>query len=714
MKLLEYVRQVGILILLLFFISCQKESDMSEKGYLKLNLSQDKELIVVGTKAEPEPIYKVSVLDAKGAKVASYDNHNDLVDNPLELKAGRYTVIASTGEDGGYAAFEKPVYQGSDEIEVVAGRTSVAEVVCTLSQVKVTVKCSEQVTDAFSKVIVTVTNHTDFTDGSRNLIYSSENGIAEDGTIGKEGYFQCTGSLKYSIYLINKNNEISNGDVFGAFSNVKAKEHYILNLTLGGNDEGGAIVPGIGVDDSTNDQEYNVVVNLNKKAKPAFSTNGFNLDNVVYVSVGSTLTWKINVLAKAGIERLTLAHNSTVLSGKGIPASFNLLNLDNASKTAINNAGIAWSGVVAGTKESMTLDFSALLSSLPLGDYKFTINALDKQAQEVTEEFNFKIIPSVETSTISAEAWGRHAFLYGIYNTEAQPAGLGFEYRKESESSWKKITDSLTVSGMNYSVKVKGLEPRTKYIFRAISDKEPSNEIEFTTLGADQIPNMNFDSWYKDGKHWYPNASANDFWWDSGNKGANTLSEVNPTQPSTDVAVTGTDKKCAMLKSSTAAGQFAAGSLFLGEFVKATLSPLGATLKWGREYNCKPLSLKGYYNYTPVAINKTKAPYTDKEGTMDICQIYVVLADWPGSKFDVSTGDGKFIDIDNDPYIIAYGSLENNASTNGWKKFEIPIEYRNKRIPTTCVIVCSSSKYGDYFTGGVGSTLYVDEFEFTF
>lgn len=705
------IKLIIVMMIAAISFSCQKENGMSERGYLKLNIDRDESLIVVGTKSEPEPIYKVSVLDAKGAKVASYDNHNDLADNPLELKAGRYTVIASTGEDGGYAAFEKPVYQGSDEIEVVAGRTSVAEVVCTLSQVKVTVKCSEQVTDAFSKVIVTVTNHTDFTDGSRNLIYSSENGVAEDGTIGKEGYFQCTGSLKYNIYLINKNNEISNGEVFGIFSNVKAKEHYILNLTLGGDDEGGAIVPGIGVDGSTNDQEYDVMVNLNKKAKPAFSTNGFNLDNIAYVSVGSTLTWQINILAKAGIERLALSHNSTVLSGKGIPTSFNLLNLDNASKTAINNAGIAWSGVVAGTKESMTLDFSALLSSLPLGDYKFTISALDKQAQEVTEEFNFKIIPSVETSTISAEAWGRHAFLYGIYNTETQPAGMGFEYRKESESSWKKITDSLTVSGTNYSVKVKGLEPRTKYIFRTISDKEPSNEIEFTTLGADQFYNMNFEKWDGDTN---PNSSGDAKKWDTSNEGAK-LGGLTPTKRSTVVPTGVSSVYSVRMETGSAFGVLAAGSLYIGAF-DALVGIDGAKLNFGMAYDCKPLSLKGYWNYAPATIDKTKSPYTGLKGQNDIANIYVVLADWSDGYFAVNTASNPkvLIDPENDANIIGYGSIEINQNTNGYVKFEIPIEYRNKRTPTTCVIVCSSSKYGDYFTGGVGSTLYVDEFEFTF
>jgi hypothetical protein len=31
-------------------------------------------------------------------------------------------------------------------------------------------------------------------------------------------------------------------------------------------------------------------------------------------------------------------------------------------------------------------------------------------------------------------------------------------------------------------------------------------------------------------------------------------------------------------------------------------------------------------------------------------------------------------------------------------------------VPTYLIVVCSASKYGDYFTGGAGSVLYVDDF----
>ena len=43
--------------------------------------------------------------------------------------------------------------------------------------------------------------------------------------------------------------------------------------------------------------------------------------------------------------------------------------------------------------------------------------------------------------------------------------------------------------------------------------------------------------------------------------------------------------------------------------------------------------------------------------------------------------------------------------------FTLPIQYRDNRQPTYIEIACASSRYGDYFTGGKGSVLLIDEFE---
>lgn len=62
--------------------------------------------------------------------------------------------------------------------------------------------------------------------------------------------------------------------------------------------------------------------------------------------------------------------------------------------------------------------------------------------------------------------------------------------------------------------------------------------------------------------------------------------------------------------------------------------------------------------------------------------------------------------------MIAYGSFESGQSIPQYIPFEIKLDYKStQRIPRYILIVASSSKYGDYFTGGAGSTLWLDDLE---
>ena len=50
-----------------------------------------------------------------------------------------------------------------------------------------------------------------------------------------------------------------------------------------------------------------------------------------------------------------------------------------------------------------------------------------------------------------------------------------------------------------------------------------------------------------------------------------------------------------------------------------------------------------------------------------------------------------------------------------WKEFNIDLKYRTLTTkPTHIIIVCSSSKYGDYFTGSTGSLMYLDDLELVY
>lgn len=344
-----------------------------------------------------------------------------------------------------------------------------------------------------------------------------------------------------------------------------------------------------------------------------------------------------------------------------------------------------------------------------------------------TFTFNVSTISKTQVLLDNANAWSNFAYLSGAVttkdNAQINSDKVKFEYKLKSASEWKSLSSVAGVDNV-FTATLKGLQPNSEYDYRMVYndgvDNYNSEELSFATEEQPTIPNLSFDDWciLKTGvlnnrNTYFAASDGETIFWDSGNEGANTLKDINPTSPEGNDVVKG---KAAKLTSTTAAGQFAAGSLFTGDFGSASISPLGAKLDFGRPFTGRPTQLRGYYKYNPGNIDYIK---TDKvsavsKGDRDICSIYILLADW-NEPFAVSTGDNKFIDI-NDGSIIAYGELSNEltspASMSEYKEFTIDLKYRDlNRKPTYVLIVCSSSKYGDYFTGSTNSVLLLDEFE---
>lgn len=310
-------------------------------------------------------------------------------------------------------------------------------------------------------------------------------------------------------------------------------------------------------------------------------------------------------------------------------------------------------------------------------------------------EWSVKVLQkALSVSMESANAWTYSAGLKAVTNGEGEPA---FEYRKASESDWIRF-DGVNVSGTEVTAVLKNIEPSTGYVARFTNGTETSDEMTFTTGPAENLVNLNFDSWSKGDK--YPNPDGVTIW-DS----ANSSGAAVTTSPSSD-AVSG---YAARLESVSAFGMLAAGNIFTGSFVG--LAGLGAELDWGTPFTGRPVAVKGYYKYSPKAIDKVKDPYKDLEGQMDQCQILVFLADWDGP-FRINTNTKQFVDLDNDKGIIALGQINSSKVDNDYVSFTLPLVYRSStRIPKYLVVAGASSRYGDYFTGGRGSVLLIDEFE---
>ena len=355
--------------------------------------------------------------------------------------------------------------------------------------------------------------------------------------------------------------------------------------------------------------------------------------------------------------------------------------------------------------------------------------SIDPTTRTYTYNVTISTQPKTTLTVSSTNAWAKFAYLEGtaVTTETLESAKMVMEYRQKNTEEWTSL--ATTVEEGTYKAKVEGLTPTTQYECRMVYGEEEyvSEIIEFTTEAATVLYNGNFDSWYKSGKTWYAvtesDFNINGSFWDSSNPGTTTgvgaLVNKNPTQGNSTVLHT-PGGQSAELKSQYASalgiGKFAAASLYSGSF-NSLVGTNGAKIDFGQPFVSRPTALHGWFQYTPVAIDYVggnQPAGTVGKGDMDICSIYIAISK---KKYTVdNTNTETFIQFLTDDNIIAYGELpvEDCVSTNGeWKEFNIKLNYKTLERPSDMyiILVASSSKYGDYFTGGNGSVMYLDDFE---
>ncbi len=314
---------------------------------------------------------------------------------------------------------------------------------------------------------------------------------------------------------------------------------------------------------------------------------------------------------------------------------------------------------------------------------------------------------AVEVGVESVAPWACFANVEGVTNGKGTPT---VEYRKAVDNEWIAYED-ITVSGTKVSATIKGLEPSTEYVVRVSNGEIAGAEVNFTTGAAAQLENLSFDNWYMDGKAWMPNENSGMKIWDTANPGSAGLGIV-PTLPEENVVVKGKAVKMeTLITNILGIKKLAAGNIYTGQFDK--LAGLGAELDWGVPFGARPLALRGYYRYEPVTVDVAEdKDYKHMLGKTDECQIQIFLAEWD-KPFHVNSSKKEFVDKD-DKSIIAFSEFCSSETDSEYKKFTMPIVYNDDRIPTYIIISGCASHYGNYFVGGVGSVLYIDEFELVY
>ena len=321
-------------------------------------------------------------------------------------------------------------------------------------------------------------------------------------------------------------------------------------------------------------------------------------------------------------------------------------------------------------------------------------------------------IAGQRVTTARVDAWTCVAWVYG--EAEAGKANT-VQYRLDGDDEWIDVPDSwVSHSGGSFCGRLTGLSPLTTYEARAVSDNEYGEIIKFTTGAALQLPNSNFDSWWLDGKVWNPWPENGEQYWDTGNKGATTLGPSN-TQP-TDDTPTGTGL-AARLETKFVGigmlGKLAAGNLFAGKYVRT--DGTNGILDFGHPFTDRPTGLSGYMKYTTAPISSVTTGFENLKGRPDTCIIWCALID-ADSPFQIRTNpkDRNLFDPEADN-VIAYGKYETGTDVPAYVPFHFDLVYKDtQRAPKYILVTCSASKYGDYFTGGNGAILFIDDFKLTY
>ena len=212
-------------------------------------------------------------------------------------------------------------------------------------------------------------------------------------------------------------------------------------------------------------------------------------------------------------------------------------------------------------------------------------------------------------------------------------------------------------------------------------------------------------------------------WWATANAGFSMSGQgKTPADFPTSVDSAGVRGNCVKL-TTRSTGMFgktmgmpiAPGNIFIGEFLtaNATKKPLEATRFGLAIVPSKPVSLTGYYKYTPGEVFTNKA-MEEIPGCIDTCAIYSVL-------YEIDPGNFESLDGSNvlsSDRIVLVAQLENPGAVSEWTGFEIPYQefgeniFDRKKLENgeyAITIVASSSKGGEVFEGAVGSTLHIDE-----
>lgn len=665
---------------------------------------------------------KIWISNAKGL-IREYNGISSVPSDGIWLQGGSYLAEAWAG-DSVPASFTARYFKGAKRFVIEAGVSKQVDLTCTLANTAVSVRYDESVDLVLSDICLTV-GHSCGT-------------LEWKGKDDRSGYFMMNSRDKDLTYtLTGKDERGRDYEQSGVIKNAKAATEYVLNVSYTeiGVDTGGTYF------DIEIDENILVVSNdITIMSAPQVIGVYQSLDVPYYAEKGAAerqgfFITATNELASVVVKIDGMDH----ILGESGANNFDILYVHESGNEELHKLlesyGIKHIRVVReDSGDDMKVTFEPeLLNRLDEGEYKITITAIDENNKSGVGSLDIIITDAVvDAKPVAADApttWATQATLTGSV-MKANAENVGFNYRVKGESDWQ-FAEATPLSragwekGAEFSAVLTGLIPGTTYEYTSVATDFVSTNIqEFTTEAAAQLPNSGFEDWFMDGKvqRIYPEGGT--MFWDSGNKGSST---ANTTLTTPCESPKHGGNYSAKLASEKVAIAFAAGNLFVGEFL-GTESLTKGILGWGRAWATRPKALRGYIKYTPAAIsdvNGAPAGVTVNKGDMDTGIIYIGILDDTKMSYGSYSGWPQIVATKNidsygfkstDHKVIAYGEKVFTEATpgDGLIEFEIPLDYHRTDVKASnIIVVASASRYGDYYTGGP-SVMYLDDLELVY